>query len=239
MKKQFLTVALAAIAISVPVTAAAGDNVSLTVTTDYVSDYVFRGFSLADSAIQPGVELGLGDFYAGAWVSTGIGDTSFAALDELDVYAGYGFSLSDTVSADLGVTYYHYPDLPGSFLSEDNGTYEVYAGLSLDSLLSPSAYIYYDFTLEALTLEGSVGHSVPLGDKTSIDLGLTAGLVTFDGPGDWEWGQASANVSYAFTDDVSVYGGVNYVINSQDYLDFSSAGKGDLLFIGTGVSAGF
>ena len=51
-------------------------DVSVSTSIDYVSDYVFRGVSLADSAIQSGVEASLGAFTAGAWFSTGVGDTS-------------------------------------------------------------------------------------------------------------------------------------------------------------------
>jgi len=73
-------------------------------------------------------------------------------------------------------------------------------------------------------------------------LGLTVGLVDGDGFS-YEWGQASAAVSHAFTDDVAAYIGANYALNSEDALDFDSTingdPKGSLLWIGTGISAGF
>ncbi|NNE57396.1 MAG: hypothetical protein HKN36_04750 [Hellea sp.] len=226
-------------------TALAGD-VSVSTSIDYVTDYVFRGVSLADSAVQPGVELATGDFYIGAWASTGVGNTSVFAGDEIDLYAGYGVALSDSVSADLGVTYYHYPQGGGLFETDGGaaGTYEVYAGLAFDAPLSPSVYGYYDFTLEAFTVEGSVGHSVPMGPKTSLDLGLAAGLVDGDGFG-WEYGQASAAVGYSFTDDVSAYVGANFALNSDDLLNYEEFFTGDLIaqdslfFFGAGVAAGF
>jgi len=40
------------------------------------------GVSLADTAIQPGVEVSVGDFTVGGWFSTGVGETSALALDE-------------------------------------------------------------------------------------------------------------------------------------------------------------
>ncbi len=242
MRKLILGSLVLSAAIAGPVQA--GD-VSVSATVDYTTDYVFRGVSLADSAIQPGVEVSAGDFYAGAWFSTGVGDTSFFAADEVDVYAGYGFALSDTLGLDVGVTYYHYPQF-GGFLDTSGGsagTYEVYAGLSLDTTLSPSVYGYYDFTLEAFTIEGSVGHSVPLGETLSLDLGLTAGLVDASGGAGWEWAQASAAVSHAFTDDVSAYVGANFALNSDDLLDYekilASNPKDNLFFVGAGVAAGF
>ncbi|MGJ8561291.1 MAG: TorF family putative porin [Litorimonas sp.] len=230
-------------ALSAPVTAQAGD-VNWSLSADLVSDYVFRGVSLADTAAQTGVEVGAGNFYAGAWFSTGVGDTSILAGDEVDLYMGYGLDLSEVISADVGVTYYHYPQ-GGSLFSENGGaagTYEVYGGLAFDYSLSPSLYAFYDFTLENFTVEGSVGHSVAASDSVSLDLGLSAGLV--DGNGfSYEYGTASAAVSKAITDTASVYVGANYTLNSEDALNYSDilAGtpQGDLLWFGTGISTSF
>ncbi len=243
--KKFLSVpALALMMATMPSAAVAGD-ISVSTSVDYVTDYVFRGVSLADSAIQPGVEVSTGGFTAGAWFSTGIGDTSFLAADELDLYAGYSFSLSETIGADVGVTYYHYPQGGGLFETDGGGagTYEVYASLGFDAPLSPSLTAFYDLTLEAFTLEGGIGHSVPLGTgPTSLDLGLTAGLVDGDGFS-YEYGQASASLGYAFTDDVSAYVGANWALSSEDTLDYSEILFGtpddNLLFFGAGISAGF
>lgn len=246
MRKTLLGI-LAISAASMAVTPAQAGDVSVSTSIDYVTDYVFRGVSLAESAIQPGVEVAMGDFYAGAWASTGIGDTSIFAGDELDLYAGYGIALSDELSADVGITYYHYPQGGGLFATNGGGagTYEVYGGLAYDTTLSPSVYAYYDFTLEALTLEGGLAHSIPAGDKTSFDLGLTAGLVDGDGFS-YEYGQLSASFGYAFTDDVSAYVGANYALSSEDTLiesyDLSTLNVSmddNKLFFGAGVAAGF
>ena len=241
--KKLLIASTALMGMMLPATAQAGD-LSVSTSVDVTSDYVFRGISLADTAIQPGVEAALGDFTFGAWFSTGIGDTSILAGDELDLYAGYSFGLSDTVSADVGITYYHYPQ-GGSLFETDGGgagTYEVYAGLGFDTALSPSVTAYYDFTLEALTLEGGIGHSFATSESTSFDLGLTAGMVDGDGFS-YEYGQLSASYGVAFTDDVSAYIGANYALSSEDSLDYkkilAGAGKDNLLFFGAGVAAGF
>jgi len=57
-------------------------------------------------------------------------------------------------------------------------------------------------------------------EKTSLDLGLTVGLVAADGGGDYEYGTASASLGYGFTDDVSAYVGANYSLSSIDSLNF-------------------
>lgn len=239
----FLLSGASVLSLAMPANAHAGD-VSVSATIDVVSDYVFRGVSLADTAIQPGIEFAKGGLTAGAWFSTGIGDTSALAADELDLYIGYSADLSELITADVGVTYYHYPQGGGLFETDGGlaGTYEAYAGLSFDAPLSPSVTAYYDMTLEALTLEGGISHSTELSDKTSLDVGLTAGLVDGDGFS-YEYGQASAAVSYAFSDTTSAYIGANYAISSENTLNYSKilagAPKDNLLFFGAGIASGF
>jgi len=238
MKKLLLGTATLLAATTAPMAAQAQD-VSVSTSIDYVTEYVFRGVTLESEAIQPGVEVGLGDFSAGVWISTGLGSDSLADTDEVDFYAGYSFGLSELVSASVGGTWYHYPD--------GQDTFEANLGVSFDTLLSPSATAYYDFTLEAFTFEGGVGHSLPVSEKTSLDLGLTAGLVTAENDVSWEYATASAALGYGFTDDVSAYVGANYTLSSSDDeglgLDadeiFQGNPQSDLLWFGIGVAAGF
>jgi len=239
MKKVLLgTAASLLMAATAAMPAQAGD-VSVSTSIDYVSEYVFRGVTLESAAIQPGVEVAVGDFSVGVWTSTGLGSNSLADTDEVDFYAGYSFGLSETISASVGGTWYHYPD------AQD--TFEANLGLSLDTILAPSVTAYYDFTLEGFTLEGGLSHSLPVGEKVSLDLGLTAGLVTAENDVDWEYGTASAALGYGFTDDVSAYVGANYTLSSSDDeglgLDFDEIIEGqpqsDLLWFGIGVAAGF
>lgn len=247
MKRLYKSLGVVVLATITPSVVHASD-LSVSTSVDYVTDYVFRGVSLADTAIQPGVEVAMGDFTVGAWFSTGIGDTSVFAGDEVDLYAGYSLGLTDKIAADVGVTYYHYPQGGSLFETKSGGagTYEVYGGLSFDTVLSPSVTAYYDFTLEALTLEGGLGHSVGVGEKTSLDLGLTAGLVDGDGA-DWEYGNLSAALGYSFTDDVSAYVGANYTLTTSDDVGAGlnykqmllSNPKSDLFWLGAGVAAGF
>ena len=251
--KRTLAASLLALSATLAAAPAMAQDVSVSVSVDYVTEYVFRGVTLAEDAIQPGVEVGIGDFYVGGWFSAAFGDTSIFSGDEFDLYAGYGIALSDTLALDVGATYYHYPQGPGGFFESDgggvDGTYEVYGGLSFDTVLAPSVYAYYDLDLSNLTLEGSIGHSIPLADATSLDLGLTAGLVAADGDGDYEYGQASAALTHGFTDDVSVYASANFALASEDNFvdgDFDFANEtldidvdDNTFFLAFGISAGF
>lgn len=232
-KHILLGASCAAIATLASGTAFAQDSdVSVSMSIDYVSEYVFRGVSFEGEAIQPGVEFGFGDLAVGVWASAGLGSDSLADTDEIDFYAGYSFALSDAVSASVGATWYHFPD--------GTDTYEGYVGLGFDAPLAPSLTAYYDVELEALTLEGGIGHSFATGDKSSFDLGLVAGAVAVDGPGDYEWATASAAMSYAFNDVGSVYAGINYTLNSESVLDFDDpTPDANLFWAGVGIAAGF
>jgi len=250
MKHFTLAAALLAATAVAPTAFAQDSDLSVSTGVDYVTDYVFRGVSLGGASVQPYVEASVGNFTLGGWFSTGIGESSIISGDEFDLYAGYSVPLDSSISLDLGATYYHYPQ-GGSFFETDDGaagSYEVSASVGFgDVPLSPAVTAYYDFTFKAFTLEGSVGHSFAVGEKQSIDLGLTGGLVDGDGFS-WEFATASASLGHAFTDDVSAYIGANYSLNSEDLLggfdldlDDLSTDTPDknLFWFGTGISAGF
>lgn len=245
MKHFTLAAALLCATAIAPAAFAQDAELSVSTGVDFVSQYVFRGVSLADDAIQPFAEVSYGNFTLGGWFSTGVGENSIAAGDEFDLYAGYSVPLDSTISLDLGATYYHYPQ-GGDFFETENGaagSYEVSAAVGFGSVpLEPTVAAYYDFTLEAFTLEGGVSQSISVADSLSLDLGLTVGLVDGDGFS-YEWGTASAAVSHGFTDDVSVYVGANFSVNSENALDFDGTINGDpedsLFWLGTGISAGF
>ena len=177
-------------------TAANAQDLSITSTVGYESVYVFRGAELADDIFHGSVDLAYGDFYAGIWTAQPL---TGSQANEIDFYAGYGFAVSDLVSLDVGGTVYYYPEAG----SGDESTFEAYIGAAFDVMLSPAAYIYYDFDLEVLTLEGSAGYSVPLSDATSFDLGGYVGFIEPDEGDSQFYVGATADVSYTFTDNAS------------------------------------
>ena len=252
MKHLKLAAALLCATAFAPAVQAQDSELSVSTGVDYVTEYVFRGTSFAGASVQPFAEASYGNFTVGGWFSTAIGEDSDIAGDEFDLYAGYSVPLDSSISLDLGATYYHFPQ-GGSFFETEGGnagSYEVSASLGFGEVpLAPSVTGYYDFTFEAFTLEGSVGHSFAIGEQQSFDLNATGGLVDVDG-GSYEWVTLGASVSHAFTDDVSVYFGANYSLSTEDTLDFERAGNATDGFAGTqdsdnkfwtavGVSAGF
>lgn len=111
--KLFGTAAAAALALGLTGLAApaSAQDAKVAFNVGVTSDYVFRGYSQTneDPAVQGGVDLTAGSFYAGAWASNvDFGDDTDA---EVDVYGGYrteagGFAL------DFGVIGYLYAGEP-------------------------------------------------------------------------------------------------------------------------------
>lgn len=215
------TILCAATAISTPAFSQDDDGINPSSTISSVSEYVFRGVSLGGSSLQPSTEISTDiGITVGAWYSAGIGSDSSVQADEIDLYVNYSLPFDGPVSFDIGGTYYFYPQ-SGSLFETDGGvagSYEVYGSVGLSDLpLSPAATVYYDFTLENLTLEGSIGHTLPLPrEGWTADLGLTAGLVDSDAGTDYEWGTATVSLNKAITDSIAFYLAGNFTVNSED-----------------------
>ena len=98
-----------------------GGDIGITLSGNVAlaSEYRFRGVDLSggEIAIQGGVDLAHDSgFYAGTWASSLDEDTVGFGSTELDVYAGFGGSLAEGVSFDIGGIVYMYPDAgPGDF----------------------------------------------------------------------------------------------------------------------------
>ena len=86
-----------------------------------VSDYMFRGFSQRDDkpAIQGGVDIGYGIFYAGVWGSN-VDENFVATSTEIDLYAGIKPVLGP-VTFDFGVIYYGYPSQDSAIAVDFDG----------------------------------------------------------------------------------------------------------------------
>lgn len=201
---------------------------SITLDFPYVTEYVFRGISYADDAFQPSIELSTGNFYAGIWSSL---PASSGGTNEYDFYVGYGVGLNETWSLDLGATYYYYPETPS-----DDEQFEPYAGVTgeIGGGFSASLYAYYETEFEVFTYQGSLGYTIPMSDRTSLDLSATLGYVDPDlGGGSYTYWGAGAVFTHTLADRASAYLGLNYATNDLDGVE------GDHLFVNTGVTIGF
>ncbi len=191
---------------------------SYSITTDftYTTKYVFRGYQLAKGAFQPSVKLTTGDFYAGIWMSAPV-DKGYEL--EFDYYAGYGFKLQDGWSLDVGATLYTYPGLDTSG-GADKATFEPYVGLNGSfGAVTSATYAYYDFTLENLTIQETLGYSVPIDDKTSINFSATFGHVSPDIGDSYIYYGVGATIPYKINDKATVTVGVQYADHDLDGVD--------------------
>lgn len=102
------TLAIGLIGLAAPASAA---DPEFSANVGVVTDYVFRGFSQTNEnpALQGGVDMTYGSFYAGVWGSNvDFGDDTGA---EVDVYGGYRTEAAG-YALDLGVIGYLYPKEP-------------------------------------------------------------------------------------------------------------------------------
>jgi len=191
-------------------------EVGVTVDATYASKYIFRGVVLGEQAIHPSIEFSYGDFYAGIWGNVAAGKKSeYPDNEEWDFYIGKGFTLSDVTSLDVGYTYYYYPEISGS-----SGTSEAYVGLNWDIQgFSPSIYAYYDFDLEAFTVQGSVGTSIPL-EAVGASLDLSASLGRVDGDGfSYTYWSLGAAVPFQLSESSTLTPGVTFASHDISGLD--------------------
>jgi hypothetical protein len=200
----------------------AQDNVDYSVSLGYESSYVFRGFKLADESMTASVEAAFGDAFLGMWTNqpiTGNFDNEF------DFYGGMGFDLAEGISAVFGGTLYYYPET-----GSGSETFELMADFAFDTELSPGVAFYYDLDLEALTIEGYIGHSFEVDEKSSFDLAAFYGWVDGDGF-DYSYYGASADLVYSMGDTASASIGVRYS-NGSD-------GPDDEVYFGGSISTGW
>lgn len=103
----------------------------LTYNLGAVSDYRYRGVSQTrlQPAVQGGVDLTAGAWYAGAWASNvqWIKDAGGNAKVELDLYGGYKYAVNADWTVDLGALAYIYPS---NRLSPSANTTEFYLGVA-------------------------------------------------------------------------------------------------------------
>jgi len=230
---------------------------SLTVdtTVGFESRYIFRGVQVAETSFQPAIQLNYGNYYGGAWLNLPIGDDDLVVTpggEELALYAGYSFSPGDSITLDVGVTYYTFPDLASGFFDifEEDGdglganTIEIFAGVSFEAPFSPSLYIYRDFMFDTFTVEGATSYSIPLSEKASVNLGATLAYVIDDDPANYLYGSVTADLSYALSDAGSIAAGLRYGgsdITGGSFIDDSIAGtqKSSGLWWGISFDASF
>ncbi|OPZ75375.1 MAG: hypothetical protein BWY82_00300 [Verrucomicrobia bacterium ADurb.Bin474] len=180
------------------------------------SDYYFRGQQRADSIVETEVDFTYGDAYAGIWFAEPFeardSDIGWLYSNELNVFLGQSAQIDSYINVmvpvilDVGITGFYYPERP----SDDNPTWEPYVGLSFETLLNPSGYVYYDLTLETWTLQGTVSHTFELDNVSGVTVGAFVGFVSPDEGEEGAYYGVSAKYGYRLNSTTSVSFGVGY-----------------------------
>ncbi len=194
---KVLTHALIALALLIMATPAiATIEVEGDAYINYSSMYLWRGFDLsnADSVVQGGMDVSFKGLTLSYWSNYQIEDTE---MDETDFVIDYSFTVADIVGISVGHILY-------SLNGDDTG--EVYAGVSLDTILAPTLTVYYDydqFDGDAFTTF-SIGHSFDLAENLSLSLGALASYADNDDYSDLHNAEFSAALDYAVTEQISI-----------------------------------
>lgn len=191
---------------------ASADAIGITGYVQVTNDYIFRGISQnrRDPAMQGGVDVTYGMFYAGTFLSSVDFDAPNAPYllnsgEEIDGYGGIRPKWGD-FTFDFGVITYNYPGTNVSHLVGlfDPFYYEAKAGASTTVLkdLALSGTLYYspDYSGETgptVTLEGTA--SKPITKIEGVDI------------------SASGTIGHVFFEDSIAHAGTIYATANNDY----------------------
>ena len=142
----FLSAGLTALSIT-PAAAEEGDF-SFSLDATFVNRYLWRGFKINDSpALQPNVSFGYKGLSVSSWGSIQQNRVD-QGVDwgqnwiEHDLTVDYSRGFDNGVGVSVGYIWYAYPGTQHSSPTAD--THEFYAGVSYDTILSPSFTFYRD-----------------------------------------------------------------------------------------------
>ena len=222
-----------------------GSGLGVDATLDFNSKYVWRGQNLVDDwVMQPGATTTIEGFTFGIWGNidmTNENDERWHCT-EIDYSVDYSGDLTDLIGYSLGYIYYTFPQ--GS-----NDTQEVYGGLSLDTILSPSVTWYYDCDeANGSYVAFGLGHTIEMTEELALDLGLNVGWGD-SGYNEYYWGvddegfndlTVSAGLpialgSWTLTPSVTYAHLIDSDIRASDYYDSNS----DYVYAGVGLSTSF
>ena len=225
-------------------------------TLGLYSKYVWRGYELSKDSlvIQPSVTIGYKGFGFNLWGNLDTDQTT-------DLYDGDGNNWNETdmtVSYDgsyglLGYTLgYIYYALEGADDSQ-----EIYGGLSVDVIGSPTLTIYREIASAPgwyITLD--VSHSFDLLDNLAVNIGAKVSYLAVDDEStladpndptssysDFHDGVLSLSMSYTVTGNLVITPELYYSFalggDAQDVLEAASADGDDSSFVYGGISASF
>ncbi|MCF7974854.1 MAG: hypothetical protein K9N55_13630 [Phycisphaerae bacterium] len=246
------------------------EDATVDVSIDYVGKYIWRGQVLTDDpAIQPAVSVGMDKLTFGVWGSMDMtnwnGHNNPQAANEYsDRYefreVEYMLDYTDALPGVDGVNYsagailYHFPTTKGP----TNATTEFYAGLGFDTILNPTATLYYDIDdTDGFYASFGISHSLDLSEMglsddmvKSLDLAASLGWADRNSNGSaTRWGTTvdaindlviSATVPVELCEAATLNVSCNYVSLLDSSIKRTTATqKSDYVYAGIGVAMSF
>jgi len=193
---------------------------------------MYRGRQLAGASFQPSAQVDVEKAAIGVWSSVPFTSAAPNRFEEIDPYGSYSVALDHQFSLAPGFEIYTYPassPAVGSF----HARYEPNLSLNYSAhglRLTPT--VYYDLTLEELTLELTAATALPLAAiGTEVDLTGTAGNYTANhdlntaGPNEKSWGSywlLGATLPYQIARGVKLSVGYAYTAGFDAHEKFGS-----------------
>lgn len=226
MKKLVFLLVAAALTFGTVSSALAEAEVSGGAYVGVFDKYLWRGADLSGSkpVAQGGVDLSVGGFTVSYWSNFQLSNYALGTDDELrsgelnetDITLDYTFDANDLLSVSVGNILYAVDG------AED--TNELYLGISLNTLLSPSLTVYYDWDEFSGTIftVAAIGHEFALADKLALNLGASASYYMADSdfvlayaPTDAATGNPTHTGSQNFLHNAEFSASVNYALSEQ------------------------
>jgi len=218
MKKSVLLAIVISLCLGYTVSAARAEvKVSGDVYAGMYNKYLFRGIDLSDNewVSQFGADLSYKGFTLSYWsnlLTHDIADTAFDSGDisETDVTLNYSFSPVKLLTFNVGNTFYS--------LENAEDTNEIYLKTTLNTLLSPTLSLYWDWDQSeetGLFYTFSVGHTFELVKGLGLNLGA---LVSYNQQNfsvsedfsNWNNYELSAGLDYSVNDNVKLSASYTY-----------------------------
>lgn len=220
-----------------PPIAPVSDELGFTLSVGYDSDYMFRGVRIDQNLVWAGLdyEYAFTDMVGinlGAWYAT-IADSN-SDYEELDLYGGLNFNLTDAVTLGVGYIAYIYP---GDSRADDTG--EIYGSLGYEFQgVGLELYYGYDHEIEGGYAALTAGYSFPILDMVSLD--FSAGVsythdYNFDGDG-FNNVDLRLAIPIALTSTATLE---PYIAGSIPVDKLDDAGETDRLYGGVSLSVSF
>jgi hypothetical protein len=169
--------------------------------------YLWRGFDLSNGkpVVQGGADLSAGNFTLSYWSNWQLKGDNSGEVTETDIVLDYSFDVGEMLSVSVGDIWYS--------LEAAEDTNELYLSATVNTLLSPTFGIYWDWDAakeEGLFFTADISHSFDLTEVLSLSLGA---LVSYNLHSDyafindyagWHNYELSAGLDYALTDQLTV-----------------------------------